>query len=193
MMTTPSRITSDIRKLCRKFGTADDPVFVAVTPRADSLHGDCFVDVDRQVSEHGGSSQHGWLIWEWPGVMVEGEFHAVWRAEDSTLVDVTVKQDGETRILFAPDRERRFAERRVFTVRHAIANDPRVAEFISTAERFERLSDERFRDRFGERVVMGPDLVALRMRMQLLGQQISQARYARRAVERSSYRRHDAR
>jgi len=89
--------------MCRKIGGLDEPVSVDVSSRTDSGRDDCFIDVRRQVDEHGGSIQHGWTIWEWPGISAKGEFHAVWRKPDGQLLDVTQKKDGESRIVFAPD------------------------------------------------------------------------------------------
>lgn len=182
MMIVPSRITSDVRRLCRKLGDVDEPVFVEVDARSDSGLNDCFADVDRQVAESGGSVQHGWLIWLQPGILIEGEFHAVWRRQDGTLRDVTFKQDRERTVLFAPDRVRRFEGVRVPTIRHAIGRDPRIKQFMELSARFQRLAGERYRDRFGQAVILDPDLLALRQQASAIGAELLQSREARRAA-----------
>ena len=186
-MVPPSRITADVRRLCRKLGDVEEPVFVEVEPRTDSGLNDCFMDVQRQVAEFGGSVQHGWLIWLLPGILIEGEFHSVWRRPDASLLDVTFKQDRERQILFAPDRVRQFADLRVPTIRHAIGRDPRIKQFMELSERFQRLAGERYRDRFGQAVVLEDDLIALRRRMTALGVELMQSREARRASGQSFF------
>jgi len=59
------------------------------------------------VEEQGGAVQHGWALWEWPRVMVEAEFHAVWRSPDGSRLDVTPREDSQQRILFVSHAERR--------------------------------------------------------------------------------------
>ena len=45
---------------------------------------------------------HGWAIREIPQVMIEAEFHAVWRDRDGTLIDVNPRRERETRITLVP-------------------------------------------------------------------------------------------
>ena len=43
----------------------------------------------------------GWRFWEWPGVFMEAEFHAVWQMPDGGLQDPTPNEWGEPKIKFA--------------------------------------------------------------------------------------------
>ena len=45
----------------------------------------------------------GWRLWEWPSVLVEAEFHAVWRMKDGNLQDPTPNQWKEPKIRFVHD------------------------------------------------------------------------------------------
>lgn len=138
MLTTPKRISADIRRLCKRIARIDEPSFVDVRARSDSRADDCFIDAQRQVAEFGGNIQHGWMIWEWPGIMAEGVFHAVWRKPDGSLLDIARKTDGETRILFAPDQNRVFSGTRIDNVRYAIGTDSRIKEYIDVSEKYQR-------------------------------------------------------
>jgi len=168
-MFIPQRITPDVRRLCRKLGDVDEPVFIAVEPRTDSSVNVCFDDARDQAAEHGGSVQCGWLIWEWPGIMVEGVFHGVWRRPDGVLVDVSFKQDGETRVLFVPDRTRIFADKMVPAIAHPIGSDPLIRKYISMTSRFDQLVSDRYRHRLGEQITLDPELTELNERKLEIG------------------------
>ena len=153
-----------------------------VAQRTDSEVDDCFMDVRRQVDEHGGSVQHGWMIWEWPGISAEGVFHAVWRKPDDQLLDVAFKKDGESRILFAPDTKRVFDQRRIPTIRMAIGRDPRIKQWIEINERFDRLVSRQMRGvPFGTEVIIEGKAFDLRKQADLLSLAFAESREARRA------------
>jgi hypothetical protein len=126
----PTRITPEILKLCGELVPGSRPQFLAVTPVEGVEVKDCFPAVARQVRDHGGSICHGWQIWEWPGVMLEAEFHAVWRTPNGQLRDITPKPEPIPRILFLPDPSRKYSGRQVNNVRRALSTDPRIADFI---------------------------------------------------------------
>jgi hypothetical protein len=77
----------------------------------------------------GGKAQHGWMILEWPGVLLEAQFHAVWRRSDGTLVDVSLNDD--ERILFLPDRVRVYSGARIPSLQHPLSTASEVANFIA--------------------------------------------------------------
>jgi len=188
MLSTPSRITADIRRLCRRIGGLDESVFVEVSPRASSPLANCFMDVRMQVEKRGGSIQHGWTLWEWPGIFAEGEFHAVWRSPDGLLLDVSPKQDGERRILFAPDPKRVFVERRVDNIRMPIGRDPRIIELIAVNEQFQRHVSRLMQGvPFGTPFVIEGEACDLRERAAQLEMALMQSRDARRASSASSF------
>ena len=182
MLTTPSRVTADIRRLCRRIGNVEPPEFVRVASRSDSEMNDCFMDVRNQVEEFGGDVQHGWTIWTWPGIFAEGEFHAVWRSPQGELIDVSHKKHGEPAIMFAPDHHRVFRERRVPNIRMAISNDPRVKQLFSLHDRYQRIVSELMKDLpFGSKIVIEGEPVEIQKQIGHLQHSLMGSRDARRA------------
>ncbi len=100
--TTPKQITQQIHTLCRQVDSGSKPVYVPCRPVPHAQRNRCFSNVEAQVKAHEGAIRYGWTIWEWPGVGVEAEFHAVWVTPDGSLLDIS-PHDGEDSILFLPD------------------------------------------------------------------------------------------
>jgi len=187
MITTPSRITADIRRMChRRIQNVDAPIFVAVSPRADSKINDCFHTVRQQVAEHGGSIQHGWTIWESPGIYLEAEFHAVWRSPDGRLLDVSRKLEKEQQIVFSADHVRVFSGRRMDNIRMALSNDPRVTELLDIFDWLHAILKEQGKDvPIGGEISLSEDatqqLACLRERANQLLHELSNSRRVQRA------------
>jgi hypothetical protein len=98
--TSPVEITPTIEDFARKLGGT--PVIVPVVHDQYGLHGWCSDGVIEKVRHEGGAVVFGWTIWEWPGVILNGEFHAVWANQNGTLLDITPKPQGEQQIIFVP-------------------------------------------------------------------------------------------
>jgi len=183
LLRPPDRITANVRGLCRKIGNVGEPLFVRVSAPPEGRLDDCFEDVRRQIEKYGGTVQHGWTIWEWPGIFIEAEFHAVWCDKDGTLLDVTPKRDGEEQILFVPDPKRVFTGRRIDNVRKAVGRDPRIKELLKTHEAFQRLiNKEMAKVPFGAPVVIEGEALELQKRAARLEIELMQSRDARRAI-----------
>lgn len=105
----PSSFHTGIIALCRKIGTRTDPVFVEVMPALGSRKNECFANVAKKIAKDGGEPQHGWLIWEAPNILVEGEFHCTWRSPEGKLLCVSAREDNERVLAFLPDHSRRFS------------------------------------------------------------------------------------
>ena len=101
--TTPATATQEIVGFCQTLGGSSDPLYVDVVNDAQGMYGWCSDGVCEKVIEGGGRIVFGWAIWEWPGVIVTSEFHAVWESPDRVLLDITPKPWQESRILFVPD------------------------------------------------------------------------------------------
>jgi len=91
--------------------------------------------VRNQIEAHGGSVCYGWQIWEWPNVLINAEFHAVWKDPSGSLVDITPKPPPIQRILFLPDPTREYDGRQVNNVRRPLRNDPAIKRFIKDCDR----------------------------------------------------------
>jgi hypothetical protein len=67
----------------------------------------CHFNVWCQMRSEGGAPQPGWIFAQDKNMeFAEAIFHAVWRAPDGRLVDVTPRKDLEKRLLFVPDARR---------------------------------------------------------------------------------------
>ncbi len=102
-------------------------------PLANAPVNDCFSVVPRHVLQHGGEQVIGWAVWEWPRVYIEAEFHAVWRQNDGSLLDITPKAASIPRILFLPDIRRVYNGRQVDNIRKPLAHDPAIKRFCELA------------------------------------------------------------
>lgn len=106
---TPSAISKHALKLARQLAQNGTMTFIKIEP-AEPIEAfepeASFRKVASVVKSEGGSIQYGWLIREQPGVFVEGEFHAVWKRPNGSLVGVTPMQNGELEVLFLPDPKR---------------------------------------------------------------------------------------
>lgn len=109
-------------------------MFLPVTPVPWAEANDCFAIVNKQVREKGGSICCGWLIWEWPTVYIEAEFHAVWKDAAGELHDITPEQLSVQNVLFLPDNARSYDGRQVNNVRRALSTHSDVASFIAAAD-----------------------------------------------------------
>lgn len=128
---TPKKITSAIRKLCQQINPAEKPVWVPVQVVAGAVPNECFGNVVMKIASSGGTIQYGWTIWEWNVVLVEGEFHAVWRSPEDKLLCVSPQINGERSILFLPDNSRTWDENnRVDNIRLPLRQDPVIMDFI---------------------------------------------------------------
>lgn len=131
--TTPVNISDAIIKFCAKIDPTQTPVFITPKPNSKAILSECFSNVREHVRVLGGSMQLGWIIWETPDIMLEANFHAVWRSPDGQFVDVTPQIDGETKILFLPDSAAMIQKETGDVVgmrRMPLVDDPLVHEFI---------------------------------------------------------------
>ena len=96
----PKHITPEILRFCGSL-EADAPVIVEIQPTPNAEVMRCFGNVAEAVADGHGETQTGWLIWEFPGVYLNAERHAVLKTPDG-YVDLTPQPDGHRRVLFAP-------------------------------------------------------------------------------------------
>jgi hypothetical protein len=137
--TTPKAITPEVLALCKRLDESQEPVFVPVQPVAGAIINECFPNVENHVKKHGGSIQYGWIIWEHPRVIIEGNFHACWVDTAGQLVDITPKQDREQTILFLPDTKRVYDGTPVDNVREFITKDPAILKTLKMQEDLNKL------------------------------------------------------
>jgi hypothetical protein len=86
-------------------------------------------------------------------VFIEGEFHAVWRRPDGSLLDVTAKQDGEKQICFIPDRQIVWNERAVDNARLGLVSDWMLSRWIELNKEIFKINNQANGANFGEEFV----------------------------------------
>ena len=159
---TPRDISSAIRDLCSESVPNTDPCYLPVRPLPNIPPLDCFAIVDGHVREHGGSAYYGWQIWEWPEVMVEAEFHAVYRDTEGNLHDISPKQEYCERILFLPDPVRTYEGRQVNNMHRPLSRHPDVLTFIGAADaEFEFMNRGARANQHGLSTFEGPESMEL--------------------------------
>lgn len=141
---TPSCINDAVLKLVERLPKPGTPVYLDLQIEPDSHPLECFANVRAKIVRDGGSLQHGWVIWEWPGVLVEAEFHAVWNGGDGRFVDITPQVGGQTRVLFVPDSETVFDGVPIDNVRLPLSDDPQVLQLIQDSEKLAKLKAKYF-------------------------------------------------
>ena len=137
--TTPSAISRPVRNLVDRLVCNGAAEYLTVSIEPYAQINECFPNVAMKILRDGGRMLCGWQIWEWPHVLVEAEFHAVWLSSEGIMVDITPKPQGENRILFVPDPRRVYEGGVVDNVRHAIRDDLLVHHLIKVSEAITRV------------------------------------------------------
>lgn len=106
------------------------PMLVLHRPRLDRPQRECFPIVEEQIGIEGGSMVTGWALWEWAGVFIEAEFHAVWRAADGTLFDLTPNRILPKEIVFIPDPRTKYDGCQIDNVRKPLVKDNDLKRFL---------------------------------------------------------------
>lgn len=127
--TTPRRITSPIKRLCKKLVADGMPGFVPVLAAPSAKPNAAHENVEDTIQVNSGQHAPGWLIWEIRGVLLNAERYTCWRSPEGDLVDVSPKPDGEKRILFleGPDP---WDGSRVCPTTYALVDDEPVKNYI---------------------------------------------------------------
>lgn len=133
-ISTPAQVTPAVRRLADTISPGNEPIYLTVQSEPDAVVHECFPNVEAKIARDGGRMLCGWQIWEWPHVMVEAEFHAVWKSPEGKLVEVTPKPHGEVRILFVPDPRRTYQGLAIDNVRKPLRDDQMIRHFIRVAE-----------------------------------------------------------
>ena len=129
----PSTLTRAVLDFCKSV-SVETPRFLQIEPSSGAVVGDCFALVDRIVLERSGAARYGWRIWEWPGVMIEAEFHSVWRDREGVLHDYSPAPFDTERILFLPEARRAYHGNQVNNIRKSLGGIPAIQEFFDAAD-----------------------------------------------------------
>lgn len=131
-------------------------------------------NVKNKIERDGGSIQYGWVIWEWVNVLVEAEFHAVWRSPEGRLICVSPNDQNEDKILFLPDDSRVFdGTNRVDNLRMSLRQEEVVDEFIRVSQQLVKEQERLTGGQFGlVSMPLTPDLRKLAVRHMELMEEI---------------------
>lgn len=136
---TPVKITEQIIKFCKEIDKSQKPYWVSVKTDTESEIRECFPNVKTKVEKDGGKIQFGWAIVEWPKIMNEAQFHAIWVSPDNEHIDITPPTiGGAQRILFMPDSTREYDfisdSKRICNKFQPLRDDPLVHRFIEITQ-----------------------------------------------------------
>ena len=145
--TTPRRIAPPVRRLIETLTPGGQARYLAVHPEPDAAVNGCFSNVRAKSERDGGRMLCGWQLWEWPQVLVEAEFHAVWLSPQGRMEEITPKPHGETSVLFVPDERRSYDGQVVDNVRMALHGDQLIEHFIRVSRAIAQAVADGGRDR----------------------------------------------
>lgn len=128
--TTPARITQVIIDFCASITSDSSPEYIDVCPAPWAALNECFNNVHQMVKQYGGSMISGWAVWQRGNMLLDAEAHAIWRAPDGKLIDITPHSYNEKRILFLFDSSVCYQGVTIPSHRQALTDSPLVAEFI---------------------------------------------------------------
>lgn len=132
----PSLDNEIVAKFCKTVNPRQDPLRLSVMPEQHCKVNECVENVMEKVKVNGGSSIYGWQIWLWPDVLVEAEFHTVWKSQDSSemYIDITPKASGCKTTLFIPDDRIKYKGMSIDNIRKNISPNSLVDLLISLNE-----------------------------------------------------------
>lgn len=151
----PNADASHVIAFCNRIVPGAKALLLPTAPDPLGQPKDCFETVRLRIASQGGAATYGWSIWEWPGVMIEAEFHAVWRDQTGALCDISPQSLHLSHRLFLPDSQRVYGGRQVNNIRQPLTDHPAVARFIAANDRhFEVMNRGERADQHG--IVMIP-------------------------------------
>jgi hypothetical protein len=140
MLPKPRLLTDEakVTELCEQLVPGGSPESLDVRAPKGMQPLDCIGNVRKMIDQHGGEAVYGWSLLETlPDVMMEAEFHAVWRGQDGSLQDVTPKQFSamEPTTLFLADPDLSYEGQQIDNVRVPLRDEQLIRSFIRSAER----------------------------------------------------------
>ena len=130
---TPEKIDHDISRLISQLESTEQPIFIPCRPAQHAQVNECFPAVEKMVSINQGSMCLGWQIWK-TRLLVEAEFHAVWRSPEGELIDITPKPIALQKILFLPMPHAIYDGAQVDNIRSNTTGNNIVDDFILVHE-----------------------------------------------------------
>ncbi len=141
MITVPTEKTEQIIMLMSIIGSHKEPVYVTCRPSKKATKNECFPQVEAKVNAEGGEQIIGWQIWQGP-LLLEAEFHSVWKTPAGELVDITPKTLPFERILFIEDPEAVYEGKQVNNLRINLLQNTLIDDYISVLDTIFRIENK---------------------------------------------------
>lgn len=114
------------------------PIAIIIQPDQDASINSCFYNVERKVAKDGGIAIYGWIIRPLK-YMIEAEKHAIWKAPDSSYLDITPTIQPMSQTLFVIDDDFVYSGQLVDNVRINISDNKVVDDWIFVCEAIYKL------------------------------------------------------
>lgn len=155
---TPAEVGPVLRELIDELVVGAAPIYVDVLPLDGAPVNECFLVVAEHVKKNGGSCRVGWALWEFPGLFVEAEFHAIWDDGNENFLDITPKSSPSAKVLFIEDPEKEFKNIQINNVRKPLNSDANLIEYLKTFTEMHELMNRGDRSGgFGEVTLSGDE------------------------------------
>ncbi|HBI17605.1 MAG: hypothetical protein UR60_C0017G0022 [Candidatus Moranbacteria bacterium GW2011_GWF2_34_56] len=139
----PENIYPYVLEFCKELPDATNPIYIPVKPDSDAMVKECFANVEEKIKNEGGKIVYGWQVWEFYGVMIEAEFHAIWLSPKNELIDITPKELPFTKILFVETPNLIYENKQTNNIRKSLLKNTKLAdEFIETYNRMFNILNE---------------------------------------------------
>jgi len=173
-----ARDIPEIRALCERLVPGEIPDIVPMEAAPWAEPDECLANVAGMVERFGGETVVGWRLLEsLPDLMIETEFHAVWRKPDGSLLDVSIPVPGFKETVFLPDPKLEYEGRQIPNQRVPLKEDTLIEELIEAFDaHFEVMNRGELADYHGL-VNLTPEMQAVEGRIQTLLAQIVQTHY----------------
>lgn len=122
----PSNNNKKVLEFCRQISDSV-PFYIDVIPEVTSTSKYCHHNVKIYTEKNAGEIVYGWIIWQQTHMMLEAEFHSVWKSPCGRYLDITPNRIGSKQILFVPDMEHSYdfyGNTRLCNKWHPLTNHP---------------------------------------------------------------------
>lgn len=141
MIQVPELADEHVKELTMIVCPESKPIYVNVEPESFAEVNECFPAVEKKIEKDGGSRVLGWQIWK-TKILIEAEFHAIWKSIGGKLIDITPKQIQFPRILFLSDSKAKYNCVQVDNIRLNISGNRLVDDFIEIAKAIYKMENK---------------------------------------------------
>ena len=123
-------------KFCGEISN-NQPLYVNIHLWEQSQTVDCFNNVKKYMELNSGDIIFGWAIWHHLRIMLEAEFHSVWKSPKGAYLDITPRPISFKRIFFLPDYEQKYdfkAEKRISNKWYPLTTHPDFDNLVNVLQ-----------------------------------------------------------